>query len=195
MPIDAAVAMVTLEDVRSWLKFEPGSNDDVLADIANAVSADCAKVCGRAWLQKVYADALFDGDGTDRLLLPHTPVTAVTKLIPFTGATQLVEGPDKDFVWYPNGKVQLLNGYFPRAPKGVTVSYAGGYTLALIPHDVRVSVLEAVAFVWNSQDKRREGITSITTADGITTYTEHEYPESVTRKWSRWRKTRIAGIR
>lgn len=189
--IDPAVALVTLEEVRQWMKVEPGDTDAILNLLANSVSADCARYCGREFLNKTRTDQRYDGDGTPMLILPHRPVTAVTKLIAELGGAQLVEGPADDYVWYPNGVVRLITGYFPIGMKTVTVSYTAGYAQAAIPYDLKVAVLQAVEFAWNTQDKRRAGITSITTADGITTYTEAPYPKSVTAVWNRYRRAAI----
>lgn len=195
MPIilDTAVALVTLEEVRQWMKVEPGDTDAILTQLANAVSADCARYCAREFLEQVHTDELYDGDGTPVLRLRQYPVSAVASLVSDTGGVALTEGPDKDFVWYQNGLVKLIWGYFPRGLQNVTVTYTAGYQQTALPYDLKMAVLQAVEFAWNTQDKRRAGITSITTADGITTYTEQPYPASVTAIWNRYRRTVIRG--
>ena len=192
--VDASVALVAIEDVRDWMKMEPGDNDAAFVRLINTVSADVVKRCGRIILQQARTDEAYDGDGTDTLLLRHRPVTAVTKLIAQVNGAQLAAGADRDFVWYPNGVVKLLNGnYFPKWPQGVTVSYVAGYAPGSIPHDLKTAILEGIAFRWNTRDKRREGITSVTTADGVTTYTESEYPKNVLATFDRYRRLAVRG--
>lgn len=192
--VDSTVALVTLGDVHDYMALEPGSNDGILMRLINTVSADAMTRCGRAFLQQTRTDEKYDGDGTDTLILRHGPVTAVTKLIAELNGAQLVQGADKDYVFYPNRIVKLVNGgYFPIGRQSVTVSYTAGYSIATVPHDLKTAILEGIAFRWNTRDKRREGITSVTTADGITTYTEKDYPGNVLSTFARYARNSIRG--
>ena len=192
--VDTNVALCTIEDVRDYMAIEPGSNDGILMRLINAVSEDAKTRCGRAFLQETRTDELYDGDGTDTLLLRHGPVTAVSKLIAEFGGAELTEGGDKDFVFYPNRIVKLVNGgIFAIGARNVTVSYTAGYSLATIPQDLKTAILEGISFRWNTRDKRREGISSVTTADGITTYTEKDYPGNVLSTFDRYARRTLRG--
>ena len=77
-----------------------------------------------------------DGDGTNTLLLPVEPVTALEKLV--LSGTELVDGTD--FEWSQDGFVRRLNGLWPCRLRCVQITYSHGY--ALIPDDISEVVID-----------------------------------------------------
>lgn len=83
-----------------------------------------------------------DGTGTDVLLLPELPVTAVASIVDENDSSTLTE--DTDYRWWNNGIVRRLAGNtWIEHPRRYTVTYTHGY--ATIPAAIKQVVLRVAA--------------------------------------------------
>lgn len=114
-----------------------------------------------------------NGDGSDTLLLPHLPVTAVT-VVELEGRT-LVQGDDYD--WSQEGILQRVRGLWPGRLRAVRVVYDHGYTE--VPEDVQAAVIDQAEAGYNT----RRGVQSVSVDGQAVTYGARE-AVGVTQTWS-----------
>lgn len=146
-----ADALVTLEEAKAQLKKQEGDNadDEFIEGLVNQASDFCVATCGRTFDQTTATDKLYDGYGTEILLLDW-PVVTLTSLYSdsmrlFPSATQLTE-------WNPStgtghfllnkeaGTVTRIDGSL--FPYGVGVIKATlEYGFAVIPGPIKRGVL------------------------------------------------------
>ena len=133
-PID----LVTLADAYAWLKLTSGSDDVNLQLAITGVSRAIATWCSRNFVVASYAE-VYDGVGSDRLVLRNFPVISVASLsiddcvvVPQTSA--LAQG------YKFSGRVVALSGYrFSRGFQNIAISYQAG--LSPIPEDLKLACL------------------------------------------------------
>jgi uncharacterized phiE125 gp8 family phage protein len=187
--IDTTSALVELEEVKAWLDIKASDKDNWFQQLINRVSADCAAYCDRTLISATYTDAEYDGTGSDTLVLPHYPVSAITALKASINGAALTEGREEDFVFDSDtGIVTLIGGTFSKEKRGVTITYTAGYTLANVPQDLKQAVLEAIAFRYMEMDRKRVGVTSQEAGQQRSYYTTEPYPEHVRQVWDRYTK-------
>ncbi len=99
----------------------------------------------RQHLEEVTDDVVsLDGTGSDVLLLPELPVTAVTAIVDEDDSSTLVE--DTDYRWWNNGIIRRLTGdVWVAHPRRWTVTYTHGY--ATIPAGIKHVILRVAARV------------------------------------------------
>lgn len=184
------MSLITSTEARAWLKIPAGSGDDPIIDaLVASVSADCERFIGSP-IEETAVEAYLTGDGTSVLILPMTPVVSVTSL-KIQNGTALVNGWDKDYVIVlRTGIIRLTGGIFPSQPGSIHAQWQAGYTA--VPDDIKVSIMKGVAFNLHAQDKRRQGVSSVSDSlGGQTTYITDEYPKDVTDVWKRYRVNHI----
>lgn len=77
--------------------------------------------------------------------VPEKHVTAVASVV--EDGTTLTEGNDADFVWYENGRLQRLSGYwYATKPLAIVVTYDAGWTA--IPPPIVQAAAQIVARQW-----------------------------------------------
>jgi len=91
-------------------------------------------------IQVVDDQAVVDGNGSDRLLLPNWPVTAVTDVT----VDGTVLDPDQ-WRWSRYGELRRTGGRWPLLPRAVTVTYTHGYPPEEIPAELVSVVLQVAA--------------------------------------------------
>lgn len=152
MPIDSAVALVSLDEMKRYMKIPPPGTDElnVLADLINDASEWATSYTGRNFLQATYTE-FYDGDGKNVLILNNYPVTVLTEI---NDDTSRVFGGSTAFdiskivqLNRGSGIVALWNtAYsFTCGIGNVKVVYTAGYPLASVPYDLRLAVKKIVA--------------------------------------------------
>jgi hypothetical protein len=145
------VPFISRQDLTDYL------GRDVTADAGALIAVDAAcdtvrTVAEQDFNQTVGGTAVFDGTGTDSLLLPQLPVSrAGTVLVNGTAVTDYVLNGNG--ILFRRGSLSGQSTYydcnFPRVwPTGrqnITVTYDHGYTDAEIPRDVRMVALNLAA--------------------------------------------------
>jgi len=154
----AAQDLATVAGVHRWLDIDVAitTDDDVLQSLITAVSDQAVRYMGRDIKEQSYTRR-FDGKGTDRLVLPDGPVTAVASLT-ISGVTvpAAASSEGTGFLFDEDG-LTLFGYRFARGRLNVAVTYTGGY--ATVPEGVRAAVEQQVAFEYKSRN--RIGQTSV----------------------------------
>lgn len=153
-------SFISVEDLGLFLRKD--MTDDDLAVIAvDAASELVRSHCDRTFDAVVGATAILDGTGTQWLLLPELPVTALTSVTLYDGTaseTLLVEGLDEDYVWDAAGRVYRNVYNWPTEPQSITVVYSHGY--ATVPSDVRLVALNAAGRLYDHAGIAQETVGS-----------------------------------
>lgn len=111
------------------------STDPELVDALGAASA-LFRAAARTQLSLVTGDvATLDGDGSRVVLLPHTPVRAVSSVV-VDGTTRAAT----DYEWAADGRLRF-GGRVPDRYRSVVVTYDHGYDP--VPEAVQAVVLDA----------------------------------------------------
>lgn len=190
--LDDTVALVDFDEVKNFLNMRGSDKDRDLVSLVNTISADCAGFCNRVFLSATYTSERYDGNGDSELMLKHYPITDVASLIPYDGATALIE--DTEFVIYDAdaGILKLLGGtVFPSSILDVKVTYTAGYVFASLPGDLTQSIMEGIGHRWHEQDKGRFGKDSTQMRDQNTTYIQDQYGRHVVAVWNRYRNRNV----
>ncbi len=197
MPDVTATELTDVEEAKLFLDLRQSDNDEMIKRIIIGVSEHCEAYCGRSFKSATYTDEIYDGTGTDVLVLKDHPVTAVAKVIAWRDGPELVQGTDYEFD--ADGLIVLIGlvttgtlsqaGKFPRGRRGVTISYTAGY--ATLPGDLLLSLHKAIAFEFRKFDKGSIGVLS----QGLGTESSIEfikamYPPEVIDVWNRYRRIR-----
>lgn len=111
-----------------------------------------------------------DGDGiTGFIFTNEFPVTAITSVhddnvYPHTYASGYLVSTD-DYVWYDDGRIELVTGCFNKGLKNIKLIYTAGYSK--VPADLEFLATKWSALVYKEKD--RLGWSSISAADGSMT--------------------------
>lgn len=174
-----------------------GEDDDLLAKMIRQVSDLAERYCGRKFKSRSHvhdgttpARAFLDGTGSPHLFLPDPPITAIdTFFYRFDDTTELVEGPDEDYVLEPfAGIVTLTGGSFTKERNSIEITYDGGFLtlevgdvgynaeadeefgLAKVAQDLELSVLIQLKLLYDRRNRRSQDTTSYSTAGGTFTF-------------------------
>ena len=115
----------------------PPERAQLILDMATAAVINAAEV---PIVQVVDDEAVLDGNGSDRILLPNWPVTAVTAVT----VDGTVLDPDL-WRWSRHGELRRPGGRWPSLPRAVTVTYTHGYPPDQIPAELAAVVLQVAA--------------------------------------------------
>jgi len=177
-----------------------GVNDTHLIDLINGVSAWCERHCKRSFKSRQYVHTeagaydLLAGVGTNKLLLPQRPVTAVTSVKKTPDETALTEGWDQDFSIRKAAGILVLKsgaGYWPTSPT-IEITYTAGY-LAVADEqfgwqekcrDLENSVIRAVAFMFErSKLGAASGMTAVSMEAGSVSFDQTPMLDDVKLVW------------
>lgn len=141
----------TVAQVKTLLSVKPNTMTDVglIEMILDAVTVEFQTNLSRSVLTATY-DEVYDGQGTNALVLPNFPITAVSTLEvgPPTGRTTLTQ--NTDYVFNKFG-IQRLFGKFGRGVANIHVVYTAGY--ASVPLDLSMACAKTVAYRYKQMDR------------------------------------------
>ena len=149
--------LTTVEAVKGWLSIPDTETDGdyALSALVSATSADFLRAIERPdFLRTSYIEQR-EGDGGDRMVLRHWPISAVT-LVNNGGAVVPASVVPGDGGWYfdssldpeRTNQLYLSGGTFTDAAR-ITINYAAGY--ATPPADVEQAVIEWTAERYKSR--------------------------------------------
>lgn len=160
----AAGDLTTLANAKSWLGITGSTDDAMLTRLVSMASAWVVAHINRQILTASYTTT-FNGNGGDTMLMPNTPITAVTAVtidgvvIP---AQTTVGTPGFTF----DGNAVYLIGYtFTQFKANVVISYTAGYDTT--PLDVEQATLELVEYRYTARShpsQKSVGMAGQTTA-------------------------------
>jgi hypothetical protein len=127
-----------IEDLEEYIGTTlPPARAELMLELATSAVINAA---GVPVVQVVDDVATIDGNGSDRLLLPNWPVTAVSTVT--VDGTALAA--DR-WNWSRYGEIRRTSGRWPFTPGAVQVTYTHGYPEADIPTDLKAIVLQVAA--------------------------------------------------
>lgn len=168
---------ITAADLGEYL--ERDLDADPVATIATAAACAICRTMSDQTFTQVTADvAAFDGTGTDSIVLPEYPVTAVP-------AVSVDESVVTDYVVSPSGVLIRPRSWWPAGRQNITVTYDHGYADADFPDDVKMVALVVAARLFDRVDAKQEslGAYSVTYQSAATDLTVGE--KAILRKHKR----------
>jgi uncharacterized phiE125 gp8 family phage protein len=168
-------ALTTLSRAKAFLSISGDSKDTVLTMLINQATGSIETFCKRRLLRQTYTNEIYDGTGSDTIVLRNFPVTAVAKLeVNVSGdASQSWEEIDTNlYVSYEDGRI-VTGGCFKEGPKLYRVTYTAGYLIDFsqenvpashnLPTEIEYACLKMVGAMLNTRSS--EGLDSVKTGD------------------------------
>jgi len=140
----------TVASIKTNFNMTLSTHDTLLGNLITQKEKQIKVFCGRDFEQTTYnsndENSLYDGDGTDTLLLRQFPIVSVTSLFDDPdrsyGASSQISS--SDYMIYANeGKIVLDGLTFTRGRQNIKVVYSAGYST--IPEDLK-SACEMLVF-------------------------------------------------
>lgn len=178
-------ALTTLADVKAYLGLSDSftDHDALLEGLIDAITATIERFCKRKLKARDYSydedsddydsdNAVLDGNGRDRLLLPQYPGNSVTTVrINELAIDQSTGVYVTGWVLDRASGVLYLRGYrFTRGLQNVELAYNAGY--ASVPDDLAQAAIAQTAWVYKEAPKAGNllGVQSKTMPDGSVSY-------------------------
>lgn len=183
-------ALCALAEVKDYIGIAETSGDGQLVFIINKVSLVCQNTYLKRTLLSSEQVEYYDGNKTKRIILKRWPVTAVGEIIPWEDATAM--DPDDYTIDGAAGIIHSKYIEFPKTVLEVKVTYTAGYVagsdgVAAIPEDLRMSVIEAVAYRKRQRDRRSIGLRAQSRGDNAAEYDMAAWPASIKEVWNRYK--------
>ena len=166
---DAAEALVDADAVSRYITISGAGDDEMSALLAVACSAAVEQYCGRRFRRSAYVEHR-DGTGGPCLLVRAWPLVSV-EAVHLDGRAVAPSG-----YAFGDRTIYLAGGaVFARGRANVRMEYTAGYEI--VPADVRLAVLELVAYAAKRKD--RVGLASEGQAGQQTNYITADMPAPV----------------
>ncbi len=158
------MGLITTSYVKQMMGLTGSSEDKKIQEMIDWVSAKAEGICKRK-LTRAERTVQLDGNGSNIVVLPVIPVTAVAGL--WIDADREFADEYTDYYINNDTGVITLKCITPRVVGCVKVTFTAGYATATMPADIKVACLEAV--IWNISrlNDKQFGIRSQTTPDGV----------------------------
>ena len=169
--------LCTLEDLKTHLEIEGSDQDAFLSNLVLRGTKFIETYCNRQLASREFTE-YYSGDGTNSIMLPNTPITAITQIKDDKSGQADFDydsGDENDAFSYESwGKLLLTNGDLFHSPgstyplRNYKIVYTGGYATA--PEDLRQVCVELAAAKFYLKDKQRGGVASKSVAGQTITY-------------------------
>lgn len=174
-----ANALISLEYAKKMIAFED-SQSETFTEYINVATSLVESYTGRVLIAADYTE-YYDGMGTDRILLNQYPINTVTSvhIDPDRVYGDDTEVESTDYVLYsPTGKIVFPDLEIDENPQSVKVVYNAGYSLADMPSDIKLAMIETVKYIAGrvGAGNSRIGVKSVNTPDGLNTSYELTLP-------------------
>lgn len=133
-----------------------------------------------------------DGNGASSIILPVTPVTAITS-ISIDASRSFTTNLETD-EYYLNeqaGIVYLYHRYTPIGVRIIKVVATAGYTSDTLPGDLKMAFISAISHHMAKLINKSFGMSSITSPDGVNASYELELPSDTKRILDSYREVHI----
>jgi uncharacterized phiE125 gp8 family phage protein len=173
--------VVSLVEVKSWLKIDSDGEDDLLTSLIASATAECEAYAGLSFITRTRTVSLTHFHGKD-ILLPYGPVTSLTSIeyIDQDDADQTIDSGDYS-VDIASGlasvRVTETWPYTNRTLSNVVVTYVAGYAnAAAVPEIIKTAIKKKVAFDYEKRgDSAEDSDAWRNTLDPIKVYWNAEY--------------------
>ena len=187
-------ALITLANLKTYLKIDDTSHDTQLEQLINSVSTLMLREIDRDLVYTTYTDEYLDGSGEEELYLPEWPIVEITSIT--ENDISLTEGEEEDYTVYAaQGYLRKVSGKWAAGRRNIKITYKAGYWVASevegvdeMPKDLQLACMKQVGIEWKRAKAEDWDQTSKTFPDGsisrnITNL--HPQIEMVCRKYAR----------
>lgn len=175
-------ALTTTANLKAWVGLNGSADDAVLDRLVTSISAYVEAYLNRKIASATYTDVL-DGTGTNGLMLPRYPVTAVSSVsIGGVLVSAAADDASMGYVWSDIG-LDYRGGVFTSGRRNVRVTYTAGYSVT--PPEIEQAVLELAALRYRERD--RIGHSSKSIGGETVAYVTKALPDSVRLILDNWR--------
>jgi len=147
-----SIEPLTLDEVRSYLRLSSGSDDALVLSLIAAARSHVERLTGRALLKQQWQMELKPPYPRSSPLVQRREENIIIHLLkpPLLGI-QSVQAQEKDIPYQKAGGKILLSTHFME--EEIRITYWAGYgeTPALLPADLKMSVLMAVGCLYDRQ--------------------------------------------
>ena len=196
-----AQALVTAAEAEGYCQIQSPEHDVVIEQIINSVSQQFSTYASRKFISAVYTAVKFEGNGTPYLYLPNWPITTLTSIVedgvPLVLATDFYVDLETGLLTkatYANtlyGEMYGGGAYlWTRLTQGIVVTYTAGYTLALLPADLKMAALKEIARQYQIFITKANGVASSSVSGSSSSASTPDKPEWM-EVVSRYRRIRI----
>lgn len=176
-----AELVVSLLEVKAWLKIDGDDEDDLLTSLIASATAECEAYSGLSFITRTRTVKLSSFNGRD-LILPYGPVTALTS-IAYTDEDDVTDTVDaSDYsVDIASGlaRVRVTESwpYTNRALSNVVVTYEAGYAdAASVPEVIKTAIKQKIALDYEKRgDVDTDSDAWMRTLDTVKVYWNAEY--------------------
>lgn len=169
--------LCTLEDLKTHLEITGSDQDAFLSNLVLRATQYIETYCNRKLASREFTE-YYSGDGSNSILLPNTPITAVTQIKDDKSGQADFDYDDTDendaFSFEEWGKLLLTDGDVFHSPgstyplRNYKIVYTGGYATA--PEELRQVCVELAAAKFYLKDKQRQGVASKSVGGQTITY-------------------------
>jgi len=161
MSVAAATnALISVADVKYvWGREQADTtDDDRIQTLINLISGRIAEWCDRIFITGTYTAELYDGTGTEALVLRQRPVSTVTAIIVDGVAATVAEIAAFNTagaaykIDYPAGIIYKILDW-SKGKRNISVTYAAGYASADIPPGLKEVCAEWVILLLEGRMK------------------------------------------
>jgi hypothetical protein len=152
-----AQALVTADEVENYLQIQTATYDTVIEYLINGVSQRFCTETSRSLISTVYTALALDGNGRDVFYLPNWPVTVAPTVKLNTTSLTITTHYLQDL---PSGKLMRVGGVWTKGTQNLVVTYTAGYTVALLPTDLKLAALTQIAAQYQRFIAKDHGVTS-----------------------------------
>ena len=184
-------ALCTLNEVKKYLAIAETSGDEQIAFLIDKVSLVCQNTYIKRTLLSSEKAEYYNGENSIKIVLKRWPVSAISEVIPWEDASAM---DSADYTFDPDaGILHSKTIAFPKSFREVKVTYTAGYVagtdlIAAIPEDLRLSVIEAVAYKKREMDRRSIGLRAQSRGDNTAEYDMAAWPASIKEVWNRYKR-------
>lgn len=199
--IDADVALITLEDFKTFAALTQSQDDERLCILINGVSQAMQQVMGRPLIYAEDIEQLINGRGKPYIDVRRWPIIAINSIV--ESVTTLTA--DTDYKHNGSmGRIYRVDGLYggelmwPAGVQNITVDYDGGFVLGTptgsnveLPHDITAACLKQTEHEWKRTKAKDWGESSTVYPDGTVTRNTENLLPSVLRVCKSYKRLRV----
>jgi hypothetical protein len=179
----AAGDLTTLANAKQWLGVSGTADDALLTRLITAVSGWIVGYLNRPILTATYTNTS-NGNGGDTLLLPNTPITAVSSVSIDGVSIPAQTGPTTSGYTFDTSAI-YLNGYsFTQAKANVQITYTAGF--ATVPLEIEQAAIELVEYRYTAKQHPHQK--SVGIAQQTTSFITQDVPDYIKSMLSNYRR-------
>lgn len=159
--INTAIALLTELELEELLQITFETVE--AAVLINSASQFINNFCDRVFIETLYTDEIYDGNGDKELYLKNYPITNAEAVIVKTWDTfsNIVDSTlaiNTDYLVYVNKGLIFKRGSWILAPQRYRITYTAGYLVDKVPYDLKYACAQICQHLNNS--KNNPGIAS-----------------------------------